>query len=405
MLSVHQALESILSSVTVGETEVIHLQHAHERILAGEIVSGEDIPLFDNSGMDGFALRAEDIAQAPTLLKVVGEVSAGNGLSRRVGQGEAVRITTGGQIPPGADAVIQIEWTESVNGTSVRAMKSVSSGDNIRKAGEDIHQGEKIFEKGRKLRAAELGVLASLGRTQVQVYRVPRVAVLATGNELVEIDQAPPQGKIRNSNSFALLALVQETNCLPVDLGIAGDDRTKLREMIFKGLESDALITAGGVSVGSYDFVQEVMKDVGVEIRFWKVNIKPGMPLLFGVYKGKLGEGPAKPVFGLPGNPVSAFVTFTKFVRPALRRMMGESCPEKELSFEVRLEHEIKTTDGKRHFMRGILQSCDGILTVRATGSQASNLLTSLAKANCLIIVPETVSILRKGDLVKVELL
>jgi molybdopterin molybdotransferase len=405
MLSAHQALESILSSVTVGETEVIHLQHAHERILAEEIIAGEDIPPFDNSGMDGFAVRSEDIAQAPTLLKLVGEVSAGNVLSRRVEQGEAVHITTGGQIPPGADAVIQIEWTESVYGTSVRVMKSIPPGHNIRRAGEDIHLGEKIFEKGRRLRAVELGVLASLGRAQVQVYRVPHVAVLATGNELVGIDQAPPQGKIRNSNSSALLALLQETNSLPVDLGVAGDDRTKLREKIVKGLESDALITAGGVSVGSYDFVQEVMKDVGVEIKFWKVNIKPGMPLLFGVYKGKLGEGPVKPVFGLPGNPVSAFVTFTKFVRPALRKMMGESSPEKELSFEARLEHEIKTTDGKRHFMRGILGSRDGVLTVRTTGSQASNLLTSVAKANCLIIVPETVDSVRKGDLVEVELL
>jgi molybdopterin molybdotransferase len=405
MLSAHQALESILSSVSVGEAEVVHLPHAHERVLAEEIIAGEDIPPFDNSGMDGFALRAEDVAQAPTLLRLVGEVSAGNVLSSRIGQGEAIRITTGGQIPPGVDAVVQVEWTESVDGTSVRVMKSIPPGHNMRRAGADIRRGEKIFEKGRRLRASDLGVLASLGRARVLVYRAPRVAVLATGNELVEIDQAPPQGKIRNSNSFALLALLQETNSLPVDLGIARDDRTKLQEKIIKGLESDALITAGGVSVGSYDFVQEVMKDVGVEMKFWKVNIKPGMPLLFGVYKGKLGEGPCKPVFGLPGNPVSAFVTFTKFVRPALRKMMGESFPEKELSFEARLEHEIKTSDGKRHFMRGILENRDGVLTVRTTGSQASNLLTSLAKANCLIIVPETVSLLKKDDLVKVELL
>jgi molybdopterin molybdotransferase len=405
MLSAYQALETILSSVTVGEAEVVRLHDAHGRVLAEEIVACEDIPPFDNSGMDGFALKAEDVAQAPALLKLVGEVSAGNVLLRRIEQGEAVRITTGGQIPLGADAVIQVEWTESVDGTSVRAVKSVPSGHNIRRAGDDIHRGENIFEKGRRLRAAELGVLASLGRTRVQVYRVPRVAILATGNELVEIDQAPPQGKIRNSNSSALLALVKETNSLPVDLGISGDDRTKLREKIIKGLESNALITAGGVSVGSYDFVQEVMKDVGVEIKFWKVNIKPGMPLLFGVYREKLSRGSVKPVFGLPGNPVSAFVTFRKFVRPALRRMMGQSFPEKELSFEARLEHEIKTTDGKCHFMRGILESRDGVLTVRATGSQASNLLTSLTKANCLIIVPETVSWLRKDDLVEVELL
>ena len=193
------------------------------------------------------------------------------------------------------------------------------------------------------------------------MYRVPRVAVLATGNELVDVDQPLTPGKIRNSNSHTLLALLRETNVFPVDFGIASDDRADLKKKILQGLESDALVTTGGASVGSYDLVQEVLKEIGVEIKFWKVNIKPGMPLLFGLYRGK-------PVFGLPGNPVSTFVTFIKFVRPALRKMMGACSPERGIRLQAQLEHEIKKSDGKRHFVRAVLDSNGQNLTVRTTG-------------------------------------
>lgn len=398
MLSADRALEIILSSISPGEVEIAELREAHHRVLAQEIVAAEDVPPFDNSGMDGYAVRSEDVARVPIELRLVGEVKAGQAAAGELGHGEAIRIMTGGKVPLGADAVVQIEWTESVDGTSVRVLNSVPSGHNIRRAGEDIRRGQKVFGKGSELRAAELGVLASLGKKTVEVYRVPHVAVLGTGNELVDIDQPLTPGKIRNSNSYALLALLRETNVLSVDLGVAADDRSDLREKILRGLESDVLVTTGGASVGSYDLVQEVLREIGAEIKFWKVNIKPGMPLLFGLYIGK-------PVFGLPGNPVSTFVTFIRFVRPALRKMMGACSPGKGITLHARLEHEIKKSDRKRHFLRAVLDSNGRDLMVRTTGSQTSNVLTSLVKANCLMIIPEQVDFLKKGDFVEVELL
>lgn len=398
MLSADRALDIIVSSVSPGEVEVVYLHEAHERVLAEEIIAAEDVPPFDNSAMDGFAVRAEDIAQSPAVLRLVGEVSAGQVATRELSHDEAIRIMTGGKVPLGADAVVQIERTESIGDTMVRVLNSVPPGHNIRRAGGDIRRGEKVLEKGRELRAAELGVLASLGKKSVNVYRSPRVAILATGNEFVDLDQPLTPGKIRNSNSYTLLALLRETNVLPVDLGVAGDDRADLRGKILQGLESDALLTTGGASVGSYDLVQEVLREIGVEIRFWKVNIKPGMPLLFGLHTGK-------PVFGLPGNPVSTFVTFVKFVRPALRKMMGAWSLEKGIRLWARLEHEVKKNDGKRHYMRAVLDSNGQGLTVRITGSQTSNVLTSVVKANCLMIIPEQADFLRKGDFVEVEVL
>jgi molybdopterin molybdotransferase len=398
LFSADQALDAILSSLSPGEVEIVGLHEAHERVLAEDIVAAEDVPPSDNSAMDGFAVRAQDVARVPVVLTLVGEVSAGSVTARKLGRGEAIRIATGGQIPFGADSVVEVEWTDSFDGASVRVLNSVSPGHNIRRGGADIHCGEKVLGKGRELRAAELGVLASLGKKTVEVYRVPRVAVLATGNELVDIDQPITPGKIRNSNSCTLLSLLKETSVIPVDLGTAGDDRDELRKEILQGLESDALLTTGGVSVGTYDLVQEVLREVGVEIKFWKVNIKPGMPLLFGMYR-------RKPVFGLPGNPVSTFVTFAKFVRPALRKIMGASSLEKGIRFQARLEHDIEKTDGKRHYVRAVLESNEGTLSVRVTGSQTSNVLTSVMKANCLMIIPEEGGFLKKGDLVEVELL
>ena len=263
---------------------------------------------------------------------------------------------------------------------------------------EDIQKGQKVLEAGHEIHAAELGVLASLGCATISVYRVPHVAILVTGNELVEVSDLLEPGKIRNSNSYILRGLVKETKALPVYFGVARDTREELRKKILEGLRSDALVTSGGVSVGAYDLVHEVMKEVGVDIKFWKVNIKPGMPLLFGVYRGK-------PVFGLPGNSVSTMVTFLQFVRPALRKMRGLVSTEGKFHLKAEIAQDIRKTDGKRHFVRGVLTNDKGRMVVQTTGSQASNILTSLMKANCLIIIPEEVEIVKKGDLVEVELL
>lgn len=398
MLSAKEAQDIVLSSVPTLEREHVDIINAHGRVLAEEIIAAENIPPFDNSAMDGFAVRAHDVSNAPILLKIIGEVSAGQLFSHELRPGEAIRVMTGGQVPPGADAVVQVEWTGTAGENQVRVQRAVTVGLNIRRAGEDIQKGQVVLQSGRELRAAELGVLASLGRKSVNVYQVPRVAFIATGNELLEVDQPLEPGKIRNSNSYTVSALIKEIGAHPVDLGIARDSRHELRNKILQGLGSDALVTTGGVSVGNYDLVQTVMKEIGIEIKLWKVNIKPGMPFLFGMYE-------STPVFGLPGNPVSTMVTFLKFVKPALRKMMGVSPPEAGFRLRAELAHDLKKTDGKRHFIRGILESQDGKFTVRTTGSQSSGVLSSLVKANCLIVVPEHVGTLKKGDSAEVELL
>jgi molybdopterin molybdotransferase len=398
MISAQEAQAIILDSIQPIGTEAVSLHEAHGRVLALDIVAGESVPGFDNSSMDGYAVRHADLNSAPVVLSIVDEVSAGRTPSREVKRGEAVRITTGGQIPRGADAVVRVEWTELEDDLHVRILKPVGAGQNIRRAGEDIKAGQTVLSSGRELRAPELGVLASLGFDSVTVYQKPRVAILVTGNELTMPDQPLPPGKIRNSNSFTLRGLILESGAIPVDIGIARDDHQEMKEKLVQGLESDVLLTSGGVSVGKYDLMQEVMKEVGVEVKFWKVNIKPGMPLLFGMYGHK-------PVFGLPGNPVSTTVTFLKFAKPALRKMAGVVNPEMGLRLRAELLHDIEKTDGKRHFIRGIFNTHNGKLTVASTGSQSSGVLTSLVKANCLIIIPEETERLKTGDLVEVELL
>ena len=398
MVTAQEALNIILSSVNPMAKERIGLRDAHSRVLAENIVAEENIPPFDNSSMDGFAVCADDVAKPPVVLTVVDEVTAGKVSSHEGRRGEAIRIMTGGQIPRGADAVVQIEWTEAVDDHHVRIQKSVSVGHNIRRAGEDVERGKTVLEAGRELRASGFGVLASLGRKSVEVYGIPRVAILATGNELVNINEPLGPGKIRDSNSFTLRALVLEAGAVPLDLGIAPDHREEIRTKILLGLEADVLVTSGGVSVGAYDLVHEVLKEIGVEIKFWKVNIKPGMPLLFGIYG-------SKPVFGLPGNPVSTMVTFLKFVKPALQRMKGIGKPESEFRLRAQLVEDIRKADGKRHFLRGVLETQNGALQVKRTGPQSSGVFSSLVQANCLIVIPEQVELLKKGDVVEVELL
>jgi molybdopterin molybdotransferase len=398
MLNVAQALDIILSSVAIVPRELLSLSDAHRRILADAVIASEDIPPFDNSAVDGYAVRFEDVSSPSVILNIVGEVGAGETTSPEVRTGEAVRIMTGGKVPAGANAVVPVEGTEPVDPTHVRVSRAISLGQNIRRAGEDIQKGERVLNAGLELRAAELGVLASLGRKSVEVYRRPRAAFLATGNELIDVDEPLQGGKIRNSNSYTLRALIEEAGAIPLDLGIARDDAAELRAKLLKGFDAEALITSGGVSVGRYDLVQEVLEGLGVEIKFWKVNMKPGMPFLFGMYH-------TTPVFGLPGNPVSTMVTFLQLVRPALRRMMGVSVSEKRIPIRAELAEDIEKTDGKRHFLRGVAETRNGILTVRTTETQSSGVLTSLVKANCLIVVPEDTDLLRSGDFVEIEFL
>lgn len=398
MINAKEALDTILATVQPLETITVSLSRSLGYALVEDIIATEDVPSFDNTAMDGFATRSEDVRTVPAILEIVDEIAAGKVSIKASQPGQAMSIMTGAKIPEGADAVVQVEWTERVDETHIKILRSVPAGHNIRRAGGDIEKGSYVLQKGETIRSQEIGVLASLGKQFVQISRPVRVAVLATGNEIMELGQPLQDGKIRNSNTYTLEALVHECHCEAVNLGIAKDVREEIKNKIVEGLKADMLITSGGVSVGKYDLVIDVLKELGIEIKFWKVNIKPGMPLLFGAFGRHY-------LFGLPGNPVSTMVTFLKFVKPALLKMMGHRIIDASLKAHVVLQHEIKKTDGKRHFVRGILDNQNGKMTVRSTGSQISNVMSSLTKANCLIILPEEKTHFASGEEVEVELL
>ena len=405
MISADQAVEIILEHTEPLQTEVVGLSESLGRVLAADICATEDIPPFDNSSMDGFALRSTDTQRAtagsPLKLAIVGVGPAGDATRLEVQPGTTVRIMTGAQLPLNADAVIQQEQVVESEGR-ILVSAPVSRGANVRLKGEDIKSGELVLPCGSRLRAGQMGVLASTGSSQVSVFKKPRIGILTTGNELVGVEEQLSSGKIRNSNAYTLMALVQESGGIAIDLGVAKDDEVELVQRIQNGLGNDILISSGGVSVGKYDHVLSAMKKAGVDLKFWKINIKPGMPLAFGIFKS---GGKAIPVFCLPGNPVSTMVTFIEFIRPCLEKMMSMPHGSESFHFRAVLEHAIQKNDRKRHFQRGIVVLKNGKLTVRSTGNQSSGVLTSMVKANCLITVPEDQILLQQGEEVDVELL
>ncbi len=398
MINADEALDSILGCVSLQGSITISLEHSVGKFLSEDVVSGEDVPAFDNAGMDGYALRADDAKVVPTSLKLVGEVRAGSASDVSLRQGEAMSIMTGAPVPAGADAVIQIEWTERIDTDHVKLLQPVRQGHNVRLAGADIRCGDLLLASGHRLRSRDLGVLASIGKRFLSVYTAPRVALITTGDELVEIDKSLTGGKVRNSNMYSLRALLEEIGCEVWYAGIVRDHPEDVRRGMLEGLKADVMLTSGGVSVGKYDLIPGILRELGAEIKFSKVNIKPGMPLLFAQYG-------SKPIFGLPGNPVSTIVTFLMFVRPALLKMMGAKRTDAGIKLRAMLDHDIEKKDGKRHFIRGILEESGEHLRVRTTGPQISNLLTSFSRANCIIILPEAVQKLTAGSMVDVELL
>ncbi|HLF20067.1 MAG TPA: gephyrin-like molybdotransferase Glp, partial [Bacteroidota bacterium] len=333
--------------------------------------------------------------------QVLGEIAAGDASEKNLGARTAIHVMTGAPIPEGADAVVEQELTTIRNGT-VLVPSALTAGRNIRRKGEDIRAGQIAVQKGRLLKAPEMGVLASIGISSLEVFRKPTVAILTSGNELVAVDSKLEPGKIRNSNAYSLLGLVKQALCMPVDLGIVPDDEEILSRKIKEGLTHDALITSGGVSVGKYDLMLKALENVGVVRKFWKVNIKPGGPFAFSVY---IRKDQKIPVFSLPGNPVSTVVTFLELVLPGLMRLTGISSPSKRLQLRARLDHDIRKNDKKRHFSRGILRNEGGELFVKTTGPQSSGILTSMVLANCLIVIPEDQQDLKAGELVDVEIL
>jgi molybdopterin molybdotransferase len=397
----YEAQKIALEATPVLGLEKVGLLEALGRVLGEDLIAPRDNPPWDNSAMDGFAVRWEDLKQAhaitkPMVLRVIEDVPAGKVATRAVGPGQAIRIMTGAPIPQGANAVVKIEETEPSD-DSVRIFKAVEPGANIRPQGEDVKKGDRIIAKGTPICPAEVGMLAVLGKSFVVVHQRPRVAILSTGDELADLDERLTEDKIINSNSYGIAAAVQEAGGVPMLLGIAEDRPDALKDKIAHGLSADILVLSGGVSMGDYDFTKAVFKELGAEMNFWKLAIRPGQPLAFGKIQGRLA-------FGLPGNPVSSMVTFEQLVRPTMLKMAGQRHYARPVVQAVFQEKFAKRPD-RRHFLRGILSKEDGVLKVRMTGDQGSGILTSMVKANGLIDVPEHVERLAPGDLVDVQVL
>ena len=412
MLSVEEARDKVLALTPVLEAEDVPLLEAQGQILAEDAVASFDIPPLDNSAMDGYAVRHADIEgatpQRSKLLRVADYVAAGQIPRTTVSEGTAVRIMTGAPIPPGADTVVPFEETDEVERSAagrpideVLVRNEVPRGQFVRRAAEDVEKGDVTLAKGTVLRASEIGVLASLGYRSVKVVRRPVVAVLATGDELLEPGQKPEAGKIYNSNSYSIAALVKRYGGVPRVLGIARDNIDSMGESLERGLESDMLITSAGVSKGDYDMVKDVLAERG-KIAFWSVRMRPAKPLAFGMLRG-LG-GRKVPHLGLPGNPASAMVAFEQLGRPAILKMMGRTNLEKP-TVEAVLEDPIINNDGRRVYARAIVRKRNQTYYARLTGPQGSNILTSMARANGLAICPEDVEIMDKGQIVQVQML
>ncbi|MCZ6549455.1 MAG: molybdopterin molybdotransferase MoeA [Deltaproteobacteria bacterium] len=400
MVSVEEASRIILRQVSPLPGEEVALLQAAGRVLFENVRASRNVPPFANSAMDGYAVRWLDVARAsatdPVTLSVLEDVPAGYVARRRVTKGNATRIMTGAPVPRGADAIVRVEYTEFI-GDRVRISRVDGQGSHIRGIGEDIQKGRPILKKGKLLTSADIGLLASVGKSRVRVYRRPTVAIISTGDELLEVDDSPQPGKIVNSNSYTLSAAVQEIGAVPHLLGIVRDKRKSLASAFKRALHYDVVITSGGVSVGDYDLVKGALLDVGVRMALWRVAQRPGHPFAF----GRMGS---KPVFGLPGNPVSSAVSFLLYARPALLKMMGYK------SFflpviHATLEHEIKKTKGLKEFIRCCLREDDGRSFASSTGTQSSGVLHSLSLAQGLIVCKEEETLLPKGSQVPVILL
>jgi molybdopterin molybdotransferase len=415
MISVEEALEKVLSYVKVLEPERKPILDCLGQVLAEDVYSNIDIPPLDNSAMDGYALRAEDTRGAgessPRYLVVVGEIAAGSVPSKEVNPGTAIRIMTGAPVPEGADAVVRFEDTDEVSRKSSRGDLShigilcqAEKGLNVRCRGEDIARGNLILKRGQVLRPQEIGVLASLGHSTALVIRRPIVAILATGDELIGADQPLAPGKIYDSNTYTVAAEVSRYGGIPKILGIGRDSVQSLNEKIAEALDADMLITSGGVSKGDYDIVKDVLAEHG-EIGFWTVCMKPGKPLAFGVIKKVAGRKKRKlPHLGLPGNPVSSMITFEQFARPAILKMMGMKILAKP-TIRAIIEDDIANTDGRRLFARVMVTKRGGQYHASLTGPQGSGILTSMAKANGLAVIPESSKGIKAGDMVEVQML
>ena len=400
MIQVQEALDKILSKIQFKGVEKIPLDQALGRVMAEDVVSRINNPPLDNSAMDGYALIAGDIQSAtpenPVKLEMVEEIAAGYTAKGTLKPGQTMRIMTGAPIPPGADAVLMQEDTQK-DGNSILCLDRADVEENIRRAGEDIKIGESVLKKGTTLSPAHIGMLAVIGRSQIAVGQRPTVSILSTGDEILELDETPQGPQIFNSNGHMLAAQIKSAGGIPIYLGIAKDTEKDLMEKFEWALTADIVVSSGGVSVGDYDLVKSSLQKMGQDMLFWKVAMKPGKPLAF----GRIGK---TPIFGLPGNPVSSFVSFEQFVRPSLRKALG--CSDlSHKTVQAKLTRTINKKPGRLHFLSSIVSWADGEYTVTPAGEQGSGILKSAANANGLLIFPLEAEEIKQGQEVAVQLL
>ncbi len=399
MLSFEQARGVILENVRIAGTEQRSLEGSVGMVMAEDFIAPWDLPLWNNSAMDGFAVRLADCSKTPVKLKVTGYIPAGGSAERiELKPGCAVKIMTGAPVPRGADAVVPEELTEATSGEEITVTGNVTEGDHIRFRGEDVPAGSCVMTAGTVIRPQEIGMLASMGKAVVTVYRQPVVAIVSTGDELVELGRTPGANEIINSNALALSAAVREAGAIPRIMGVARDNHESHVEKLQQGLQADMLITSAGVSAGDRDLVRIVLQELGVKQLFWKVGIKPGKPAAFGLKDGK-------PVFSLPGNPVSTLMTFEEFVRPALLRMMGIKKVWRP-TFRAVLKNDIKNReDDRTSFLRVRIEREGEIFYAVSAGKQQTGLMKTLVNANAIAVIPPGRGFLGAGEEIEVHFL
>jgi molybdopterin molybdotransferase len=401
LMSVDDARTTVLAVCAPLPAVAVSLADALGLVLAEEIIAARDVPPFANSAMDGFACRAADLAPAtpasPVLLQVIATVMAGDAPGAKLQPGCAIRIMTGAPVPAGADAVVAFERADAdaAVGECVRIRHALPRGTNIRAAGEDIHAGQPVLLPGRRIRPAEIALLAANGRATIAVHRRPRVAILATGNEVVAPGETPGPGQIWDSNSAAIAAMTRQAGGIPVPLGIARDNESEIRARLTSEPEVDLFVTSGGVSAGDFDLIKEILRQ-DARIEFWQIRIKPGRPLAFGSYAGV-------PLLGLPGNPVAAMVTFLQFVRPAILTLLGRTDLELPRVM-ARMLDRVENGGRRRQYVRVRLTETPEGYEARLAGSQGSAILSTLAEADGLLVIPETMTIVEPGAILPVEL-
>jgi len=385
--------ERIGQANPVPPVQIVSLEEAQGRVLAEDVVADRDLPPFHRAIRDGYALRAADLSAPPAVLRCVGEVPAGKHFEGKVGPGQCVSIMTGAPLPEGTDAVVMVEHTRSL-GEDIEIQRSVQRCENVVLQGSEAAAGACVLARGRRLRAAEMGLLAAVGKVTVAVYQQPKVAILPTGDELVAVEQRPQWFQIRNSNAVTLAAQVSAAGGVPVPLGIAPDREDALRDKVERGLDSDLLLLSGGVSMGKFDLVEEVLAELGAEFFFQGAAIRPGKPLVFGRVRERF-------FFGLPGNPVSTFVTFELFVRPAIARLGGMGF-EPPVFFRARLAKAFCQRSGLTMFLPARVCDQNGDPVVEAVNWQGSGDLVGTAAANCFLVIHPGQTELAAGDWVDV---